>query len=250
MQPYFLPYGGYFALIAACDAWVVFDDAQMIRHGWVDRNRILHPNEGWQYIKVPVAKHPRSAPIREVQPRLGSDWRQRIIRQLQHYRRAPCSEELLPWLGEALEAAQGDLAAVNISLLRAVCDRLKIPFRPLLHSELSYDRSRVRGPGDWAVVVAEHLGASAYLNPVGGLSLFSPTDFEAVDCRLELLRWRSPVYAQGTRPFEAGLSIVDMLLWEPSLDGQALLRGAEILSVGEARALVSADESPLEVADP
>ncbi len=50
MQPYFLPHGGYFSLIASCDTWVVFDDAQMIRHGWVDRNRVLHPNEGWQYI--------------------------------------------------------------------------------------------------------------------------------------------------------------------------------------------------------
>ena len=56
MQPYFLPYLGYYALIRATDTWVVFDDTQYIRHGWVDRNRVLHPTEGWQYIKVPVVK--------------------------------------------------------------------------------------------------------------------------------------------------------------------------------------------------
>lgn len=56
MQPYFFPYLGYYALIQKTDTWVVFDDCQYIRHGWVNRNRILHPNNSWQYITVPIAK--------------------------------------------------------------------------------------------------------------------------------------------------------------------------------------------------
>jgi hypothetical protein len=56
----------YFALIERTTRWVVFDTAQYIRRGWVNRNRILHPTRGWQYVTVPLAKMPRETPIREV----------------------------------------------------------------------------------------------------------------------------------------------------------------------------------------
>ena len=66
MQPYFFPYPGYFALIAQVDRWVVFDTPQYMRHGWVNRNRILHPGSGWQYIVAPLVKHRRSTSIRDI----------------------------------------------------------------------------------------------------------------------------------------------------------------------------------------
>ena len=67
MQPYFFPYLGYFDLIHSVDKWVVFDTPQYIRHGWVNRNRILHPESDWQYIIVPLKKHPRNTPIKEIE---------------------------------------------------------------------------------------------------------------------------------------------------------------------------------------
>ena len=59
MQPYFFPYIGYFQLINAVDEWVIFDNIQYIRHGWINRNRILSPNleKEWQYISLPLDKH-------------------------------------------------------------------------------------------------------------------------------------------------------------------------------------------------
>ena len=57
MQPYFLPYLGYISLIKHTDEFILFDSAQFIRHGWIERNRILKPGEGWQYIAVPLVKH-------------------------------------------------------------------------------------------------------------------------------------------------------------------------------------------------
>ena len=40
------------------DQWIIFDDIQFINKGWVNRNRILHPNaeKDWQYITVPLSK--------------------------------------------------------------------------------------------------------------------------------------------------------------------------------------------------
>ena len=57
MQPYFFPYLGYFSLIKHTDEFILFDPVQFIRHGWIERNRILKPENGWQYISVPLEKH-------------------------------------------------------------------------------------------------------------------------------------------------------------------------------------------------
>ena len=56
MQPYFFPYIGYFQLMNYVDEWVVFDDIQFIDKGWINRNRILHPdpNKSFQYITIPL----------------------------------------------------------------------------------------------------------------------------------------------------------------------------------------------------
>jgi hypothetical protein len=87
MQPYFFPYPGYFSLIAQCDKWVVFDIPQYIRHGWVNRNRILHPKDGWQYIVVPVKKHSRNTAICDIHISGNTNWSERILHQTGHYKK-------------------------------------------------------------------------------------------------------------------------------------------------------------------
>ena len=90
MQPYLFPYLGYFDLIHCTDRWIVFDTAQYIRHGWINRNRILHPTSGWQYFIIPVKKQSRNTPICDIQVSDNPGWRARVLGQLEHYRkRAP-----------------------------------------------------------------------------------------------------------------------------------------------------------------
>jgi len=94
MQPYFFPYLGHFDLINYCDQWIIFDKIQYIRHGWVNRNRILHPTEGWQYITVPVKKRSRDTLITDVEVADRSDWKRRIVNQVVHYKKhAPFYQE-------------------------------------------------------------------------------------------------------------------------------------------------------------
>ena len=65
MQPYFMPYLGYFQLMHAVDQWVVFDTPQYIRRGWVNHNRVLtRGKDEWKYIGIPVAKANRNTPIK------------------------------------------------------------------------------------------------------------------------------------------------------------------------------------------
>jgi hypothetical protein len=234
MQPYFLPYPGYFALIQRADRWVVFDDAQMIRHGWVDRNRVLHPNEGWQYLKVPLQKHPREATIAQVQRVVDAAWGERLVRQLGHYRRAPHYDVVIGLLRGALLDAPVALSALNVSVLASVCGYLGLAFEPLMHSTIDYDRAEVQHPGDWARVVARVLGAKEYINPPGGRALFDADRFAKDGVQLSILRWSGEAYRQGRRPYEADLSIVDMMMW---LDPGEIVRRLDALAPAEEPAL-------------
>ena len=85
MQPYFFPYIGYFQLINAVDKWVVFDEVQYIRHGWVNRNMILSPNieKQWQYIIVSLQKHNQGELIKNIKVNYQLSWQEseRLIRE-------------------------------------------------------------------------------------------------------------------------------------------------------------------------
>lgn len=74
MQPYFLPYIGYFSLINQVDQFIQFDTPQFIRHGWIERNKILKSNGGTLYIKVPLQKHSRETPIKDIKIRVDEPW--------------------------------------------------------------------------------------------------------------------------------------------------------------------------------
>lgn len=87
MQPYFLPYLGYISLIKHTDQFILFDTVQFIRHGWIERNRILKPDEGWQYIQVPLQKHSRDTLIKDIIIKNDVTWSEKILAQVKHYKK-------------------------------------------------------------------------------------------------------------------------------------------------------------------
>lgn len=214
MQPYFLPYIGYFELIYRSDAWVVFDTAQYIRHGWVNRNRILHPNHGWQYVIVPVQKHAQTTPIKDVNIAEGRAWKERIVGQLQHYKkRAPFFQPVLDIVRLCLETPEKSISVLNVRCLEIVCSYLGIPFRYSYFSQLNLPLGPVQEPGDWALRISEALNASEYINPPGGAELFDRSKFDAAGIRLSIQEPVDFTYECDGYTFEPNLSIVDVLMW-------------------------------------
>lgn len=214
MQPYFFPYLGYFDLVARVDRWVVFDTPQYVRHGWVNRNRILHPETGWQYIVVPLKKHGRSTPILDIEIHEDGRWKRRMVGQLEHYRkRAPYFRETMDLLAETLETDTRSLAELDVKSLEAVCRRLAIPFRPEWYSRMNLPIGDVDAPGDWALEIAAAMGAREYVNPPGGAQLFDREQFERRGIELTLQRFEPLVYDCPPYQFEPNLSILDVLLW-------------------------------------
>lgn len=214
MQPYFFPHLGYWQLIDAVDCFVLFDEAQYIKQGWVNRNRVLKPGGGWQYIQVPVARHPMEATIRDVQIAADGKWRSRILNQLTQYKsKAPFYSET----ASAVEAAlmNGDeqsIGALNCRIVHEVCALLSIDTDILVSSTRCFDYSEVKDTGDWALAHATQLGATELINPSGGFDLLNAARFKA--CGIGLSSLENPVvtYAQAGASFESSLSIIDVLM--------------------------------------
>lgn len=224
MQPYFFPYAGYFELIARTDRWIVFDTAQYIRHGWVNRNRILHPREGWQYITVPLRHHARETSIKDIKICNHTPWRERILGQLAHYKkRAPFFQETITLAEECLAGTENSLSRMNTANLAAVCRHLGIPFRCDLFSEMNLDLGPVEGPGDWALRICQAVGADEYINPPGGESLFDRSKFTSAGIRLTIQDFHPPTYSCAPYAFLPGLSILDVLMWNGAQATQRML---------------------------
>jgi len=213
MQPYFFPYLGYFDVINCVDKWIVFDTAQYIRHGWINRNRILHPKEGWQYIIVPLKKHSRETAIKDVRIANDQRWKERIVGQLQHYRKkAPYFTETMSLVEDCLSLEEDSISRLNVFILDKVCAYLGIHFDYSFFSEMSLELGPVEGPGDWALRISEAMGAKEYVNPPGA-NFFDERKFRNAGIRLTIRKLPPFEYSCRGYEFIPNLSIIDVLMW-------------------------------------
>lgn len=214
MQPYFFPYAGHFQLIAAVDRWVVFDIVKYNRKSWMNRNRVLRPDGGWQYVGVPVHA-PHGTPIAEARVVDGPAAERRILGQLAHYRgRAPFFRQVCGLVSEAFATTDGDrLRDLNIRSLAVTCDYLGLPFAWSVCSALALDLPPVDHAGRWALEISSALRADRYVNPSAGRALFEPRDWESRGVALRFLEPRPYAYDCGPYRFEPDLSILDALMW-------------------------------------
>ncbi len=214
MQPYFFPYLGQFDLINQADVWIVYDVAQYIRHGWVNRNRVLHPVAGWQYIVMPVKQHPLTTPIQLIEIANEIDRKTRIFRQLEHYHvDAPYYAQVIEFLQECLADPEDNLARLNTRLFRKTCRRLGIDRPILVFSEMNLQMKPVRGPEDLALSICRTVGASEYINPPGGAGLYNAERFAEQGIKLTIQSFTNMPYDCGRYQFEPALSIIDVMMW-------------------------------------
>jgi len=235
MQPYFFPYLGYFALIERSDRWVVFDVTQYTPKTWMNRNRVLHPTESWNWVTVPLSNSSNSIRIHEAQVLDGGKARASALGKLSHYRnRAPHWRTVTELMAAAFDGAgDSSLVALNVSAMRVVCTYLGITFEPLICSELGLDLSAVDHPGGWAPAVSAALGADRYLNPVGGRALFTESEFTERGIALEFLEFPTFEYETDGYAFEPNLSVLDVLMWNDVDDVRAALATATVKQASE-----------------
>ena len=216
MQPYFFPYLGYYDLINRTDRWIVFDVVKYAPKSWMNRNRILHPTDGWQYISIPVNKHTGEGAIKDVQILDVGAACGKIRGQIEHYRKggAPYFSAVAKLVEDCFSGLQGNLLRdLNVRSLVLVCDYLGIAFNYTNLSEMSLALPEIQHPGQWALEIASALGADAYLNPPGGRDIFRPHEWKERGIQLGFTNMVSFDYPTKHYPFIEHLSIIDVLMW-------------------------------------
>jgi hypothetical protein len=234
MQPYFFPYWGHFALIAATDQWVVFDISQYTPRTWMNRNRILHPTEGWQYVTVPLRNSSQSIKINEAMVVDLQSAEEQIIGKLAHYKKnAPFYPEVILLVKEAFSSASDAfLVTLNVSALVKTCAYLGIAFNYQICSKMGIDLPEKLGAGDWAPMIASKMGVAQYVNPLSGQALFDKNRFEIMGVDLRFLEVGNFEYSTSSYGFEPNLSIIDTMMWNsPEEIRHALRKRCRIVDI-------------------
>lgn len=230
MQPYFFPYLGYFSLIKHTDRFILFDTPQFIYHGWIERNRVLKQTGGWQYISVPLQKHTREEAIRDIRIDGVQPWKEKLKAQLVHYKKAPCYWPVMKMLNTALEEEFEDITHQNKFCLEQVCRYLNISADLDIFSEMGLSIGSVQAPDEWALRICQAIpGANAYWNPPGGVEFFDRQKYEKAGIDLKFQKMVLDEYPQKGAPFEPGLSILDVMMFNSPEKINEMLDHYEIL---------------------
>jgi hypothetical protein len=234
MQPYFFPYLGHFALIANVDAWIVFDLTQYTPKTWINRNRVLHPTSGTNWVSIALKNSSISIKIREARVHDVAAAAKSTLGKLSHYRHKAPHARQVEEIVKTTFAAVGDddsLVALNVAGLDTVCAYLGVPFRRTVCSEMNLRLPDRLGPGEWAPEIASRVGATTYVNPIGGHALFNVEDFEKRGVALEFLKAQDFIYPTGPFQFIPNLSILDVLMWNsPEVVRRALQTSSTIVA--------------------
>lgn len=215
MQPYFLPYLGYISLIKHTDRFILLDDVQFIRHGWIERNRILKPNSGWQYIRVPICKHSRNTLIKDILINNEIDWKCKMINQLQYYKKkAPYFYIVIDILKDVFSKDFNDIVSLNLFALKEINAYLGIEKSIEVFSRMNIKIGQVNAPDEWALNICQSIGdIHEYWNPPGGKSFFNPSKYDQNNIKLKFHSIQLSEYNQKQIVFEPGLSIIDVMMF-------------------------------------
>lgn len=208
MQPYFMPYIGYFQLMKAVDKYVVYDDVNYIKGGWVNRNHILINGEK-EMFTVTLQKASPNKLFNEIV--IGDDFK-KLMKTLQmNYSRAINFDQTMVLMERIISFPNKQLAVFIANSFREILSYLSVETEILMSSEIPKDNS-LRGK-DKIIQICEILGADTYYNAVGGKNLYDQEEFREHGITLNFVDSLPQVYSQlHTREFVSGLSMVDVLM--------------------------------------
>lgn len=211
MQPYFLPYMGYWQLINAVDEFVVYDNIQYTKKGWINRNRFLQNGKD-EIFSIPLKSDSDFLEVcdREVSPAFERD---KLVRQLQGaYRKAPHYAENFPVIEAIITCPEINLSDYINHSIMTLCEYLDIKTKIMKSSQISIDHKSLKGQ-DKVIAICKTQGAVEYLNPIGGLELYERNVFEDQGLKLTFLRSRKLPYEQFGVAAIPHMSILDVLMF-------------------------------------
>ena len=215
MQPYLFPYIGYFQLLKAVDKFVLLDDVNYINKGWINRNRMLMNGKDFMFT-VPLIDASQNRLIMDIDVEANGKWRSKLIKTFEaSYKKAPFYNDVMPLIEGVINAPFTRISEIIYKSLADIGSYLQLTTE-FIKTSSSYNINGLKGEAR-IIQICKFEKASDYINLIGGKELYSQETFrrEAID--LKFLRAALAPYPQFGGDFVAGLSIVDVMMFnEPS----------------------------------
>lgn len=224
MQPYLFPYIGYWQLVDAVDIFVIYDDVNFIKRGYINRNNILE-NKTYQLITLELIGASQNKRINEIN--IGNNTNKLLKTLKQNYLKAPFYKDVLPLLEEILNNNQKELSRfLGFSLVK-ISKYLNLDTKFLYSSDIKNDKTFKAQ--DRLIEMSKILNATEYINSIGGIELYDKEIFSQNDINLSFLKSHEISYKQFNNEFIPNLSIIDVLMFNSKDNVKNMLAQFELI---------------------
>lgn len=224
MQPYLFPYLGYYQLIKAVDTFVIYDDVNYIKQGWINRNRILMNGSDFMFT-INLRGSSSFKKINEIEV-IGNNYKlTKTIEQA--YCKAPFFKNVFPVIAHILMDKEPNLARYLINSLNIVIEYLNIRVSVLISSEIEKD-TLLKG-AEKTIDICRKLKTTNYINAIGGQELYSKEMFAENGLILNFIKSKPIVYRQFKNQFVANLSIIDVMMFNSPSEISMMLDNYELI---------------------
>ena len=210
MQPYFLPYIGYFQLIQSVDKFVIYDNIKYTKKGWINRNRYILNGKSKTFT-IPIKK---GSDFLNINQRSVSDKfdRNKFLRQfLSAYSELDNTELIMKLLNKIIKFEDINLFNYILHSLKIVTNHLNISTKIIISSSLDINHE-IKGSKK-VIEICKALKAKTYINAIGGKDLYHTKEFYDEGINLLFLKTKDYQYQQFDYKFIKDLSIIDVMMF-------------------------------------
>jgi len=223
MQPYFFPYIGYWQLLSSVDVFVVYDNIQFVKNGWIHRNNITI-NDQTKLFGLPLEK--ASSTLNIVDRSLSKNSKSHILKVLAQiensYKSAPYFDIVFPILKEIFLNNNKNLFEYIFFSINRICQYLDIKTKLIVSSYVDIDHNLKSQ--DRVIAISKFLGADEYINTMGGRHLYDFEVFRENGIELRFFKPENIQYTQLKEGFAPNLSIIDIMMFNSVKELQAMLK--------------------------
>jgi hypothetical protein len=224
MQPTFIPWIGYMAMIDTVDEFVFLDSVQFAKRTWQQRNKIKTSN-GEHWISIPVktkdcfSQNIKDAKIVDANKSLST-----ILKTIkQSYAKAPYFQNVFEILEKSFVGHEESICTLNINIISNFANYLQM-------DTLFSRSSKLKSKGVRAELLSEiclEKGYTTYLSATGSREYIEESDaFQRKSIEVIYHEFEHPVYDQLHSSFVPYLGFIDMLFNHNSKDSLEIIRKA------------------------
>lgn len=211
MQPYIFPYFGYWQLLNVVDTFIIYDDVNFIKRGWVNRNNILNNGKPSMFT-IPLIKASQNKLINEINIVSDNLWKQKLLKTIvASYKKAPYFNAVYPMIEEIINNNETNISVYIEFQLKKIATYLNITTTIKIASK-EYNNRRLKGQ-ERILDICIKEKASQYINPIGGLDLYEKDKFIENGLKLNFINSKNIEYKQFKNNFVPFLSIIDLLMF-------------------------------------